>query len=278
MSGGQLSIAHFEMATGGVLRGKFRCSIIDTNHNIPLRGQLYTQSILVYNVPSFLRPCTKQEHNMLKINTLRRLLPFVLLLVVVLVPITTPVRSQANTCPALVTKLVQQARNYCSTLDSGQICYASNLSPLFSDTLITLAKSGDVAPLTKLQSIAGKVADAGAGAWGIGLMKLHTTPAPDYAPLLAVLGDAQVTNLVDPSKPLPIAMATNRNQNNLNIFAGPDAKSAIIGQLVPLEQVTANGRSDGSDWLRVQYKDTLGWVGTGDIALDSEADSLNVAP
>src|SRR5260221_2306281 len=96
---------------------------------------------------------------MLRINTLRRLLPVALLMVLVLIPITKRALSQASTCPALVTKLVQQAHSFCSNLDSGQICYGSDLTTQFTESNIALAKSGDLAPLAGLQSLQGKGVD-----------------------------------------------------------------------------------------------------------------------
>ncbi|HVO42535.1 MAG TPA: VWA domain-containing protein, partial [Aggregatilineales bacterium] len=211
---------------------------------------------------------------MLKPTKLVRFLPIVMLLLLASIPIATPVLSQANACPALVVKVVQRARAYCQLLDSGQICYADALTAQLTDAKTSLAKPGDIAPLANLKSVRGQAVNVSKETWGLALLKLNTALSTENAPTLAVLGDANVTNQVDPAKPLTLATATNRNQNSLNIFAAPDPKSAIIGQLAPLASVTANGRTAASDWMRVEYKGTLGWVIASAIALDSEIATL----
>src|SRR5689334_8022521 len=133
---------------------------------------------------------------MFKIRTLSRLSPILLLAVLALVPMAAPVFSQANTCPAFVTKIVQQARTVCSAVDSGQICFADALTSQFADAKASLAKAGDMAPLSSLKLVAGQAADVNKESWGVGLLKLHAALPGDNTLTMAVLGDAKVTNLV----------------------------------------------------------------------------------
>src|SRR5262249_55750128 len=93
----------------------------------------------------------------------------------------------------------------------------------------------------------------------------------------AVLGDAKVTNVVDAKTKLPTSTATNRNKGSLNIFAGPGTDRPVIGALPSLEKVTANGRTDKNDWIRIERTGRLGWGGAAEVALDSDVASLLVA-
>jgi uncharacterized protein YraI len=76
---------------------------------------------------------------------------------------------------------------------------------------------------------------------------------------------------------LPTCQATNRG-GSINLRSGPGTGYTIVGTLASQQTVTANGRNEASDWLRIiTGNGTTAWVYAPLITLDCTLESLNIA-
>src|SRR5439155_26221 len=175
--------------------------------------------------------------------------------------------SQSNSCSALVSQVVQDTRLLCRITDRGNVCYGNSVS---ARDATGFDKPGDILPLSGVPALTSQAVNENAKTWGAALLRLRAGLSENGESTLtmAVLGDSKIANAVDAKVQIPSATATNRNKGNLNIFAGPDTNRPVIGALLPLEKVLANGRTDKNDWIRIQRNGKLGWVRAADVALD----------
>src|SRR5260221_232255 len=176
---------------------------------------------------------------MFKVRILGRVSPILLLVVLALVPMTAPVFSQANNCPAFVTKVVQKARTVCRAVDNGQICYADALTSQFADNA-NFAKAGDLAPLSSLKTVAGQPGDVSA---------LYPDPAQSISLESAAPADCTDTPnglLVSSPNGLTARLLVNSVQlsstGSAFLTAAAGGNLTVIG-LTGLTTVTAGGKS-----------------------------------
>ncbi len=188
----------------------------------------------------------------------------------------TPALSQANSCSALVSQIIQDTRQVCRVTDRGNACYGNSVS---ATGATGFDKPGDILALANVQGLTSQAANPNGKTWGAALLRLRAGLPEDGESALTMLalGDAKIVNAVDPKAQIPTSIATNRNKGSLNIFAGPDTRRLVVGALLPLEKTPANGRTDKSDWIRIERNGKLGWVRSTDVALDKDVASLQVA-
>jgi hypothetical protein len=195
-----------------------------------------------------------------------------------LVMVTAPVLSQ-NGGSARVVQAVQQAQLACAQTGLNEACYAHDqVGITFAEgaAAAPFEQPGDVAGLVGVQTI--KTAPAAGDLWGVALVRMlaDLPDEGDSALTMALLGDAQLANAGIAPDELVTCTVTNRNQTEIPVFAGPSTNQTSIGTLAPLAKVTANGRNQAGDWLRIDRGGTLAWVPTGNVAIDCEAEKLLV--
>ncbi len=63
---------------------------------------------------------------------------------------------------------------------------------------------------------------------------------------------------------------------NVNVRAGPDIKANVLTIMPFTGQATAVTRTDASNWLKIQYKSTTGWVAKWRVILSTDVNILPV--
>lgn len=171
--------------------------------------------------------------------------------------------------------IIQAVNNACRATGRDQLCYGyESVAVTFQEGTgdVSFRSPGEMASLADVQTLIGDPFSEEEDTWGVALARIAAgLPASSTASMtLVALGDAQLENQVTPDAALKTCTATNRNQSALNIFSGPDNSRPTVGSLSPQEKITVNGRSQDSQWLRVQRGTVLGWVQTSDVAVDCQ--------
>lgn len=171
------------------------------------------------------------------------------------------VEAQNPACPAQVLLALARAGSTCYGLERNQACigngttvgeFFSNLDP------VAFTQPGDRVDAARLQNIAVSPIPE-----GVSVASLYTqaslTDAEERSVALLLLGEVSLLNEVEPTLEMT-AYATGA----LNIRKTPEANGDIITRMAINQAVTANGRTQEGDWLRVHVPNSndLGWVST----------------
>ncbi|MFN8373558.1 MAG: SH3 domain-containing protein, partial [Anaerolineae bacterium] len=198
---------------------------------------------------------------------------FVLLVLGVVVPVLAQVE-----CPDIVANALQSVDEACTGTGNNQVCYGNvsiQATPQQGVSNFSFERTGDLANLTDLQTLALGGLDEGEGTWGVALMRVRAN-IPDTLPgqnvTFLLFGDVVVENAVaEQAVLLPVA----RLDADVNVRARPDPEARLIAALVSGQTLNADGRLEDGSWLRVQNPvdndgnivASVGWVSTAVVSV-----------
>jgi hypothetical protein len=192
------------------------------------------------------------------------------------------VLAQADSCPNIVQKALTAVDQSCQSTGRNQACYGNVLltaNPQPNVTDFNFQKAGDITDLAKIKDISLSELDAQTDVWGVALMRLQAN-LPDTLPgqnvTMLLFGNVQITNAATSDQPAPVLLNATPTRN-ANVRAAPSTSGAVVGSVASGKAITADGRNDAGDWLRIQLSDTkVGWVSASLVKVDGDATTLPV--
>lgn len=189
------------------------------------------------------------------------------------------VLAQAATCPDIVKAALAAADKACATTGRNQACYGNiNLTaqPQPGVTDFTFDKPGDLVSVAGVETLSLSPLDAAKDVWGVALMKIQAN-LPDTLPgqnvTFLLFGNVEIQNAVTTNAaPITVNVTANRK---MNVRSGPSTTASVVGSLDGKQAVTADGRNEKGDWLRVQLDDKkTGWVSASLVKADGDLTTL----
>jgi hypothetical protein len=187
------------------------------------------------------------------------------------------------TCPVLVSQALEATGTACAQVGRNEACYGHTLvTATFQDGTATtqFETSGDLVPLTDLQTLVTQPADPAAGTWGIALLKVAADlpEADDMAMTFVLFGDTEIATPARSTADLPTCDGANQSGSNVNVRVGPGQGYAAVDVLPSGTAITANGRNTAGDWIRLEQAGAMGWVYAPLMTLDCPVETLQVIP
>jgi hypothetical protein len=169
---------------------------------------------------------------------------------------------EINSCPEIVETALALTEQQCGATGRNQACYGNALlqaQPQPGSNNFTFEKSGDIVSVAELQSLRMSAMDINNGLWGVALMRLQTSFAdndPTHNVTMLLFGDVELENRV--SVPIPVVVTHEREV----VFTQPSIASFRVAQVRAGQTMTATGRSQDGNWLRVRLANSQsrGWI------------------
>ncbi|WP_119066104.1 SH3 domain-containing protein [Aggregatilinea lenta] len=192
---------------------------------------------------------------------------------------------ESDQCMALVADALDAAQAACADVARGQACIGAPGVSVDGTGIETVSTDADATftDLASLSTISTDPADPDAGAWGVAVLKLAADlPADSTESVTAILfGGAAMTRpsqdaAADTTSAGPTLTVSNGLNEPINLRGGAGTTYAMVAQVQPGETMTADGRNQAGDWVRVQYNGTTAWVFTRVISWDGDLTTLPV--
>lgn len=198
------------------------------------------------------------------------------ILLVIILPVGTAyAQDDTASCPTMVETALQIVSDACYSTERNSACYGHDAITVttFQDDLLEFASPGDQVSITHLQSLVLDPFDADAGLWGISLMRVQAS-LPDTLPgqnvAILLFGDVQITR---PSMTQWIDASVTGD--SINIRAAAATSAPVVGQLSRGTQITATGRNNEADWIRIRTPDGGdGWAAAFLLQSDTDWSAL----
>ncbi len=161
-------------------------------------------------------------------------------------------------CDALLEAAMQQIGSACAQMGPDEVCYGHNrVVATLRNPGLSFEVSGDLVPVTVMESLFTEPADPASGTWGIAMITLRTQDEPL---LLVLFGDTEVTEIATPNEVAASCTITNDTTSNINIRSGPSTERGIVGMVPTGDTVTVSGRNTAGDWYYIDRNGVTGWV------------------
>lgn len=194
----------------------------------------------------------------------------------------TLIAAQAEQCTNAIQTALSTAEQACDGLERNQACFGNISLQATSQPDVSsfqFTNVGDVVDVAAIQSIQLAGYDSETGAWGVVLMQLQanlpsTLPGQNVTVLL--FGDTTLRNAansVDAQIP-PEQQQTITASGAVNVRALPTTTATVLGSLNAGEDVTATGRTEDNEWIRIRYQDRTGWVAAFLLSGDADINTL----
>jgi LysM repeat protein/uncharacterized protein YraI len=199
---------------------------------------------------------------------IRRILPFgFTALLLVLAGTTVVAQTVSVDCPTVVNLALEALGNNCGELGLNLACYGYDD---VDTTFVTAVEPGffsqpsDQTELTMLSSIQTSPLNEEDGRWGIAMMHVQANvpnTAPGQSVIFLLMGDAQVTNAVDPETALlPVTPVDVTLIASTVVRTGPNTASNDVGTASAGTALRADALNRDRTWLRVLYDGRAAWV------------------
>jgi hypothetical protein len=202
------------------------------------------------------------EGDMMRFRSLAFILAGLILLLFGLSP---GLSQETSVCTSLVqNKFVELVRN-CADAGGNTACFGSSASASFSGSEATgFSQPGDILDLSEVSSITTLPLDTNADQWGLALLNVHANiplSASQQGLKYFLLGDVQIENAVDPDtalqpgEPLIVTVIVAAN-----LRSAPSTEAKILSSVPAGTELSVDGLSNGSGWLRVFHNGGMAWV------------------
>lgn len=186
--------------------------------------------------------------------------------------------AQEDICPSIVQQALTAVSDNCQGIGRNQACYGN---VRISATAITEAgnfvfeRQGDVVNVADLQALRLSAMTA-PDEWGVALLSLQAN-LPDTLPgqnvTVLLFGDVELENA---GTPPPVTLNVSAG-SNINVRSGPGTNNSVLRGLSSGATVTAEGRNNAGDWVRIQLPDGgTGWVSAPLVTIDGDVMALAV--
>ena len=188
--------------------------------------------------------------------------------------------AQDSTCSTLIQQTLSATEASCEQTGRNQACYGHILLAAQAQTSISdlqFDTPGDIDDLVKIQSLKLSPMDVASGEWGVALMRVQAN-LPDTMPgqnvTLLLFGDVEIREAPPETPPVLLNITPT---TNVNVRYGASTNSAIVGALSSGQTITADGRNEAGDWLRIQLDTShVGWVYAPLVVVDGDTALLPI--
>jgi hypothetical protein len=188
-----------------------------------------------------------------------------------------PLLAQETTCPALVTLLLENARESCPEIGLNEACYATGsvvVEPR-PEVRLDFGDPGDSVSLAAITALEAQPFDAALGEWGMVSLRPRANLA-DSGVNLWLFGDARLENRSDAPDDWVTLLGEVSWNAGANLRANPDENAELVAALVTGSSVQVVGRTADGAWLRVASGDLNGWVLITLMRVDGDLNLLKV--
>lgn len=187
--------------------------------------------------------------------------------------------AQEDICPSIVQQALTAVSDNCLGTGRNQACYGNvRISATVAEGArdFVFDQQGDVVNVADLQALrlSGMAAP---DEWGVALLSLQAN-LPDTLPgqnvTVLLFGDVQLENA---GTPPPVTLDVTVS-SNINVRSGPGTSNSVLRGLSSGATVTAEGRNNAGDWVRIQLPDGsgTGWVSAPLVTIDGDVMALAV--
>jgi uncharacterized protein YgiM (DUF1202 family) len=181
-------------------------------------------------------------------------------------------------CPTMVLEALDFTDDLCNAVERNQACYgnlAIEAIPQADATDFTFEAPGDIVDAADIQTL-NLSAMTAPNEWGVALLSLQAN-LPDTLPgqnvTVLLFGEVILENA---GAPLPPTLTITGGQT-INIRSGPGTENRILAKFNSGDTATVDGRTEASDWLRIQLEDGgTGWVSADLVQIEGDTATLNV--
>jgi len=168
-------------------------------------------------------------------------------------------------CQQLVAESVAAAQESCAGVELGQACYGHDgvTAQASGADVVEFAAAGDSVVLSAVESLTTAAADPDAGAWGVAMLGVpgEVEDADPQMVTGVLFGEATITRPAQVQSERPTLTVSNSSSSVINLRNGAGVVYEVVGTLEPGQSVTADGRNEQADWVRIQLEDgTMAWV------------------
>ena len=187
-----------------------------------------------------------------------------------------------SSCPTIVENALELIDVVCESTGRNQACYGhSNLdAELDSDAEnFSFSTPGDIVDIVTVDTLRSSALDVENGTWGVALIRIQANlpgTIPGQNVQFIIFGDTVMDRFNDSE----IESATMNIEVNsgINVRSGPSTNFSIAGNLSSGDVVTANGRTEDGQWLRILIPSTQehGWIYAPLLTINGDANILSV--
>lgn len=165
-------------------------------------------------------------------------------------------QDEDNTCAAIATQIISETLIACSDLGNDAVC-TNGVDNLPENT----------SALSEVITLASPSLDADAETYGVSVLNTSATLpriTDEQGVVYLLLGDATLTNLVDPgtafvpADPLPV-----RTTVSANLRTRPSTNDTVLDSVLRDTELFADGLSADGAWLRVNVDGNPAWISRG---------------
>lgn len=186
-----------------------------------------------------------------------------------------------DTCPLIVSTVLEAVADNCDDLGRNEICYGNNMliALNFDDEPVdSLQAVGDTSEIFEIASVTTAPFDLNNDTWGIALLSLQAD-LPDTVPgqnvTFVVFGDTGLKSQTIPEEHLVKSLSAT-STGNINIRDGAGTDFARVGVLAYGEDVMLTGRNASGDWVQVETDDGEGWIFASLLTIDGDVSRLRL--
>ncbi len=190
-----------------------------------------------------------------------------------------------DACSALVEDALAQIDDLCRTIGRNQACYGHTLVHATGWDEIALAsfeEPGDSTSILDVALLNVAPLDLETHTWGMALMALQANlpgTLPGQNVTFIVFGDVQIRSEVPPDDQViePVTIEASA-RSGINVRSGPGTNFSVLRGLTSGTVVSAEGRNNAADWVRIQLPDDggTGWVSAPLVTIEGDTMTLAV--
>lgn len=192
--------------------------------------------------------------------------------------------SSEEACPALAEQALLAVGENCDAMDRNSACYGFNqvassfFEPVGEDYFVV---PSDRTALRIVETIRTAPMDLDLARWGVAVMNVQANvpnTLPGQAVTFILAGDSEVANDVAPEEVTdaadPIPVITNVRAN---VRSGASTRNNVLGVADIGTEMLADAVNEGGDWVRVVWREQVGWVSNTVIDATASLDGLPVS-
>jgi hypothetical protein len=213
---------------------------------------------------------------------MRRVIPIIVVIISITLGIAyvQTTHGQADFCPALVTRALEQVGQNCSSLDRNSACYGFNrvnATFLTEQEETTFSQPADQVQIELLESLATAPLNVNDSEWGIAVMNVQAN-LPDMLPgqsvTMLLLGDVEIESATPTTPAAQIEPVSLTSLDWLNMRTNPSPRANVLTSIPPSTALLTDGTDRTGEWLRIAFENRLGWVSREWVVSESPLDNL----
>lgn len=185
-----------------------------------------------------------------------------------------------SVCSAIMDTAISNLNTNCDATGRNEACYGYPLlsvQPQPDVTPLDFDEIGDIEDIVKIQSLQLSGLDETADLYGMALLRLQAN-IPDTIPgtnvTIVLFGENSIESVEESPMEIPAIISAN---GSVNTRATPSVNGNLVTIVPSGTEVTANGRNEAGDWIRVTLPEgETAWIAAFLLRTDGEINDLDV--